>query len=131
MVSFLPLIRSRLRSVHCVHLKLSHVPNNWPMHLAHHSSFIFFASKIWTLNKTIEEHRLNIDLLNTSSRCFNMSTINQYALDRNYSAASRLGYQFFLWINTFKFNLHPSIPTPNGTARIADVAPIRNRYLAS
>lgn len=51
-----------------------------------------------------------------------MATADQYALDRSYSAASRLNYQFFLWKNTLKFNLQPSIPTPGATARIADVA---------
>ena len=51
-----------------------------------------------------------------------MATIDQYALDRGYSAASRLNYQFYLWKDTFKFNLHPSIPTPVPTARIADIA---------
>ncbi|CAF9906016.1 hypothetical protein IMSHALPRED_004049 [Imshaugia aleurites] len=51
-----------------------------------------------------------------------MATIDQYALDRSYSAASRLNYQFYLWKNTLKFNLHPSIPTPSATGRIADVA---------
>ena len=50
-----------------------------------------------------------------------MSTIDQYTLDRGYSAASRLNYQFYLWKKTLKFNLHPSIPVPKDTARIADV----------
>ena len=47
---------------------------------------------------------------------------DQYVLDRSYSAASRLNYQCYLWKDTLKFNLHPSIPAPQDGARIADVA---------
>lgn len=51
-----------------------------------------------------------------------MATEDQYLLERSYSAASRLNFQFYLWKQTLKFNLHPSIPNPNVDARIADVA---------
>ena len=51
-----------------------------------------------------------------------MATLDQYVLDRGYSAASRLNYQFYLWKQTLNFNLHPSTPTPKGDAVIADVA---------
>lgn len=51
-----------------------------------------------------------------------MATKDQYVLERSYSAASRLNFQFYLWKQTLKFNLHPSIPTPKANAKIADVA---------
>ena len=51
-----------------------------------------------------------------------MASNDQYVLDRSYSAASRLNFQFYLWKNTLNFNLHPSIPAPKEGARIADVA---------
>ncbi|OJZ83591.1 hypothetical protein ASPFODRAFT_83056 [Aspergillus luchuensis CBS 106.47] len=47
-----------------------------------------------------------------------------YMLDRNYTAASRLNFQFYLWKESLQFNLHPSIDLgPAGeTVRIADLA---------
>ena len=48
-----------------------------------------------------------------------------YILDRNRShvAASRLNLQFYLWKNTLKFNIHPTIlPSLSRNAVIADVA---------
>ncbi|KAL9122036.1 MAG: hypothetical protein Q9187_001413 [Circinaria calcarea] len=49
-------------------------------------------------------------------------TDDPYVLGRSYSASSRLNYQFYLWKNTLKFNLHPRIPSPQPNARIADIA---------
>ncbi|PYH71899.1 class I SAM-dependent methyltransferase [Aspergillus vadensis CBS 113365] len=47
-----------------------------------------------------------------------------YMLDRSYTAASRLNFQFYLWKESLQFNLHPSIDLgPAGeTVRIADLA---------
>lgn len=45
-----------------------------------------------------------------------------YMLDRGYGAASRLNLQFYLWKESLKFNLHPSIPIPSEDVKIADVA---------
>ena len=42
-------------------------------------------------------------------------------LGANYAAASRLNYQHYLWRETLRFSIHPSIPVPE-EARIADVA---------
>ncbi|KAI2828072.1 hypothetical protein CBS147343_1949 [Aspergillus niger] len=55
---------------------------------------------------------------------FNMGNELDYMLDRNYTAASRLNLQFYLWKESFQFNLHPSIDLgPAGeTVRIADLA---------
>ena len=53
---------------------------------------------------------------------FNLANGRGYLLDRNYAAASRLNYQFFLWKDSLKFNIHPSIPVQNHQLQIADVA---------
>ncbi|KAL9619366.1 MAG: hypothetical protein Q9160_006046 [Pyrenula sp. 1 TL-2023] len=45
-----------------------------------------------------------------------------YILQRNYSATSRLNLQYYLWQDTFRFHLHPSIPELAPDARIADFA---------
>ncbi len=42
-------------------------------------------------------------------------------LDRGYSAACRLNYQFYLWKESLQFNVHPSIPIPKHNACIADI----------
>lgn len=52
---------------------------------------------------------------------FNLADGRGYMLDESYSAAGRLNYQFFLWKNTFGFNIHPSIELPKN-ACIADIA---------
>ncbi|OJI89961.1 hypothetical protein ASPTUDRAFT_185839 [Aspergillus tubingensis CBS 134.48] len=55
---------------------------------------------------------------------FNMGNELDYMLDRNYTAASRLNFQFYLWKESLQFNLHPSVDLgPAGeTVRIADLA---------
>jgi SAM-dependent methyltransferase len=53
---------------------------------------------------------------------FNLVDGHGYMLDRNYAAASRLNFQFYLWKESLQFNIHPSIPVPVDNARIADVA---------
>ena len=52
---------------------------------------------------------------------FNLANGHEYMLCRNYAAASRLNYQYYLWKESLHFNIHPSIAIPNN-ARIADVA---------
>ena len=52
---------------------------------------------------------------------FNMADGCGYMLERNYAAASRLNFQFYLWKESLKFNIHPQIPVPK-EPRIADVA---------
>ncbi len=52
------------------------------------------------------------------------SCTDSYALGRDYTAASRLNYQYYLWKETLGHDLHPSIPlspTPAETFLIADV----------
>lgn len=60
----------------------------------------------------------------TISSGFNLGNELDYMLDRNYTAASRLNFQFYLWKESFQFNLHPSIDLgpPGKTVRIADLA---------
>ncbi|KAL2819613.1 S-adenosyl-L-methionine-dependent methyltransferase [Aspergillus cavernicola] len=56
---------------------------------------------------------------------FNLGNELDYMLDRSYTAASRLNYQFYLWKEALQFNLHPSIKLgdPGSTTpRIADLA---------
>ena len=53
---------------------------------------------------------------------FNLANGRGYLLDRNYIAASRLNYQFYLWKDSLGFSLHPSIAIPKGQAVIADIA---------
>jgi SAM-dependent methyltransferase len=50
------------------------------------------------------------------------ATTDNYALNRNYAAASRLNYQYYLWKATLAFSLHPSIPILSSPIRIAEVA---------
>ncbi|MCJ1391624.1 hypothetical protein MMC18_004489 [Xylographa bjoerkii] len=47
---------------------------------------------------------------------------NTYLLGRNYSAATRLNAQHYIWNQQLGYNLHPDIPRPADGARIADVA---------
>jgi hypothetical protein len=47
---------------------------------------------------------------------------DNYVLNRNYEASSRLNYQFYLWKETLPFILHPSISVPQDAPSIADVA---------
>lgn len=49
-------------------------------------------------------------------------TTESYALKRDFQANTRLTAQHYLWKDTLKFNLHPSVPVPPRDARIADVA---------
>lgn len=63
-----------------------------------------------------------IDVINSG---FNLGNELDYMLDRSYTAASRLNYQFYLWKDTLRFNLHPSIQLPKDEStpvRIADLA---------
>ncbi|GIJ84793.1 hypothetical protein Asppvi_003644 [Aspergillus pseudoviridinutans] len=56
---------------------------------------------------------------------FNVGNELEYMLDRSYTAASRLNYQFYLWKDTLQFNLHQSIQLPKSDStpiRIADLA---------
>ena len=54
---------------------------------------------------------------------FNLANGRGYLLDRNFAAASRLNYQFYLWKDSLGFNLHPSIALPTKDyVAIADVA---------
>ena len=45
-----------------------------------------------------------------------------YVLNRDYAASTRLNCQFFLWKEELGFNLHPSIDIPSYGSRIADIA---------
>lgn len=45
-----------------------------------------------------------------------------YPLGGSYNAAARLNFQFYLWKESMKFNIHPSIPTSGQDIHIADVA---------
>lgn len=56
---------------------------------------------------------------------FNLGNELDYMLDRNYTAASRLNYQFYLWKDSFQFNLHPSILLPQNNNNNNDSNPIR------
>lgn len=47
---------------------------------------------------------------------------NDYVLQRDYAATTRLNAQFWLWKHELGFNIHPSIPRPSSSACIADVA---------
>ncbi|KAE8321016.1 hypothetical protein BDV39DRAFT_197985 [Aspergillus sergii] len=56
---------------------------------------------------------------------FNLGNELDYMLDRSYTAASRLNYQFYLWKDALQFNLHPSIMLPQDISTplwIADLA---------
>ena len=56
-----------------------------------------------------------------TSPSFHLADGHGYMLDRNYAAACRLNYQFYLWKNSLQFNIHPSILIPKHDAYIADV----------
>ncbi|KAB8076139.1 hypothetical protein BDV29DRAFT_170835 [Aspergillus leporis] len=61
----------------------------------------------------------------TISSGFDLGNELDYMLDRSYTAASRLNYQFYLWKDSLHFNLHPTIPLPKNDStpiHIADVA---------
>ncbi|MCJ1469465.1 hypothetical protein MMC07_008098 [Pseudocyphellaria aurata] len=45
-----------------------------------------------------------------------------YMLDNSYAGAARLNLQYYLWRESLRFNIHPSIPKPGQDAHIADVA---------
>ena len=53
---------------------------------------------------------------------FNLANGQGYMLDRSYTAAYRLNFQFYLRKASLRFNIHPSIPVPAQKACIADVA---------
>ncbi|KAK2841691.1 hypothetical protein FQN49_006005 [Arthroderma sp. PD_2] len=54
---------------------------------------------------------------------FHLADGRGYMLDRGYFASSRLNFQFYLWKESLRFNLHPSITIPrDDSLRIADVA---------
>jgi SAM-dependent methyltransferase len=62
---------------------------------------------------------------NITKSGFNLGNELDYMLDRSYTAASRLNYQFYLWKDSLQFNLHPSIQLPEEDStpvRIADLA---------
>ncbi|GFF41294.1 hypothetical protein IFM61606_05090 [Aspergillus udagawae] len=62
---------------------------------------------------------------NITKSGFNLGNELDYMLDRSYTAASRLNYQFYLWKDSLQFNLHPSIQLPKDDStpvRIADLA---------
>ncbi|KAF7592023.1 hypothetical protein BBP40_000804 [Aspergillus hancockii] len=62
---------------------------------------------------------------NTVNSGLDLGNELDYMLDRSYTAASRLNYQFYLWKESLQFNLHPSIPLPKNDStpiRIADIA---------
>ncbi|MCJ1261078.1 hypothetical protein MMC22_000942 [Lobaria immixta] len=48
--------------------------------------------------------------------------VNEYVLNRDYAATTRLNCQFFLWKEELGFSLHPSIPILSSGCRIADLA---------
>ncbi|MCJ1421201.1 hypothetical protein MMC32_007563 [Xylographa parallela] len=50
------------------------------------------------------------------------SQSNNYLLGRNYTAATRLNAQHYIWNQQLGYNLHPDIICPKDGARIADVA---------
>ncbi|KAM5458158.1 hypothetical protein MaudCBS49596_000070 [Microsporum audouinii] len=58
---------------------------------------------------------------NDVSSGFHLADGRGYMLDRGYFASSRLNFQFYLWKESLRFNLHPSIPTPIQNLRIADI----------
>lgn len=51
---------------------------------------------------------------------FHLADSKGYMLGRGYAAACRLNFQFYLWKESFQFNIHPSIPIPSAPA-IADI----------
>ncbi|KAF3480137.1 uncharacterized protein GIQ15_05484 [Arthroderma uncinatum] len=54
---------------------------------------------------------------------FHLADGRGYMLDRGYFASSRLNFQFYLWKESLRFNLHPSISIPiESDLRIADIA---------
>ena len=57
----------------------------------------------------------------SSNPTFNLADGHGYMLDRGHAAACRLNLQFYLWKESMKFNIHPSIPIPEN-AIIADIA---------
>ncbi|RAK77739.1 class I SAM-dependent methyltransferase [Aspergillus fijiensis CBS 313.89] len=63
-------------------------------------------------------------MASTTSMDFHLADGRAYSLGRSNAAASRLNYQFYLWKESFGFNLHPtiaaSLPAPNPC--IADIA---------
>ena len=59
---------------------------------------------------------------NAESINFKLADGYEYSLGRNYAAASRLNFQYYLWKESLKFNIHPSIRVPLENARVADVA---------
>ncbi|KAL8772429.1 MAG: hypothetical protein Q9209_002380 [Squamulea sp. 1 TL-2023] len=48
--------------------------------------------------------------------------VNPYILNRDFSAATRLNCQHYLWQQELQFTLHPSIPKPRSGMAIADIA---------
>jgi SAM-dependent methyltransferase len=60
-------------------------------------------------------------MADTQSPDFNLANGRGYLLQQDYAAAGRLNLQFFLWKNTFGFNVHPSIHLQSN-ASIADIA---------
>lgn len=59
---------------------------------------------------------------NPTALDFNLGNEQDYMLDRSYAASSRLNFQFYLWKDSLRFHIHPSIPSPAQNACIADVA---------
>ncbi|PYH93130.1 UMTA methyltransferase family protein [Aspergillus ellipticus CBS 707.79] len=54
---------------------------------------------------------------------FQLADGHGYALSNNHRASSRLNLQHYLWRESFRFNIHPSIPLPSThPATIADIA---------
>ena len=56
-----------------------------------------------------------------SNTDFSVADGHGYVIDRNYLAACRLNLQHYLWKDTLKFSIHPSIQLPRNSL-IADVA---------
>ncbi|RAL12413.1 class I SAM-dependent methyltransferase [Aspergillus homomorphus CBS 101889] len=63
-------------------------------------------------------------MASTPSMDFHLANGRAYSLGRTNAAASRLNYQFYLWKESFGFNLHPTIASSLKTPSpcIADVA---------
>ena len=57
----------------------------------------------------------------TISSGFHLANGHGYMLNRGYTAACRLNYQYYLWKQALQFNTHPSIPI-SGDLQIADIA---------
>lgn len=51
---------------------------------------------------------------------FHLANSKGYMLGRGHAAACRLNFQFYLWKESFQFNIHPSIPIPSDPV-IADI----------